>query len=175
MTITDNHNPSRPIYYGLIALTAAWLLGLAAAPWLMAGGYPLPAVILYRGFSVICHQLPDRSFEYQSLPFGVCARCTGIYVGFLAGLLVYPLWRSLRETEPPPARWLVAAALPMLVDYAGDLIGLFANNHLSRTLTGAIAGMVGAWFLLPTLVALFPAQEGSSGKLHHYIIEGETE
>lgn len=154
MTTADNHNPARIIYCGLIALTAAWLLGLAAAPWLMAGGHPLPAVILYRGFSVICHQLPDRSFQYHSLPFGVCARCTGIYAGFLVGLLVYPLWRSLLETEPPPVKLLVAAALPMFVDFGGDLVGLFVNNHLSRTLTGAIAGTVVAWFLLPALVAL---------------------
>src|SRR5438552_2016659 len=31
--------------------------------------------------SLVCHQLPERSFHLESVPLPVCARCTGIYAG----------------------------------------------------------------------------------------------
>lgn len=174
--MADYQNPARIVHLSLIALVAAWLFSLAAAPWLMANGHPLPAVILYQGYSVICHQMPERSFHYHDLPFAVCARCTGIYAGFLAGLLVYPVWRNVRETETPPRWWLVAAAAPLLIDYSGDLIGLFANTPLTRAATGGILGAIGAWFFLPALVDFFSPsglpdrrQSQPSNNIHRYL------
>ena len=29
-----------------------------------------------------CHQMPERSFFYKGKQFPVCARCTGVIIGF---------------------------------------------------------------------------------------------
>jgi hypothetical protein len=66
---------------GLALLAVAWLLLLVAAPFLTA---PVAAV-LYAAGSLICHQLPERSFHLQDFQLPVCARCLGIYGGAAVG------------------------------------------------------------------------------------------
>jgi uncharacterized membrane protein len=59
----------------------SWLAALAAAPLL-----PVPfAGVLYAAGSLICHQLPERSFHLQSFQLPVCARCFGLYAGGAMG------------------------------------------------------------------------------------------
>jgi Predicted membrane protein (DUF2085) len=36
---------------------------------------------VYAAGSIVCHQLPDRTFRLWSAGMPVCARCTGIYAG----------------------------------------------------------------------------------------------
>jgi uncharacterized membrane protein len=73
------------------ALALLWVLALAAAPLL-----PVPlAGVLYAAGSLICHQLPERSFHVQSFQLPVCARCFGLYVGGAVGSLAVAVF-------PPP-------------------------------------------------------------------------
>jgi hypothetical protein len=65
----------------LALLASAWLLLLVAAPSLAA---PV-AGVLYAAGSLICHQLPERSFHLQGIQLPVCARCLGIYGGAAVG------------------------------------------------------------------------------------------
>ena len=45
---------------------------------------------VYAFGSIVCHQLPERSFHLWGAQMPVCARCTGIYVGAaLASLLSF--------------------------------------------------------------------------------------
>ena len=39
---------------------------------------------------VDCHRMPSRSFFYKKKQFPVCARCTGIYLGFF--VMIPMLW-----------------------------------------------------------------------------------
>lgn len=39
---------------------------------------------------VDCHRIPSRSFFYKKKQFPVCARCTGIYLGFF--IMIPLLW-----------------------------------------------------------------------------------
>ena len=65
-------------------LALAWVALLAAAPLL-----PTPAAaLLYAAGSLICHQLPDRSFYLQGFQLPVCARCLGLYAGGAIGSMV---------------------------------------------------------------------------------------
>lgn len=49
--------------------------------------------------SVICHQIPARSFHLWAAPMPVCARCTGIYLG-AAFAAVILLGRDVRLPVP---------------------------------------------------------------------------
>jgi uncharacterized membrane protein len=151
-------------FFGWSILTISaviWCFLLLAAPLARANSYRLTAVTLYTAFSKICHQLPGRSFYLAGYPFAVCSRCTGLYVGFTAILLLYPLVRSLRVTEAPPRKWLFWAALPMAIDVAAQFLGVWHNTHTSRFFTGALLGSVTVFYVVPGWLDLV-ARIGSS-------------
>ncbi|HMV51274.1 MAG TPA: DUF2085 domain-containing protein [Blastocatellia bacterium] len=143
------------VYAALFLFSLAWLGLIFAPPQLMAAGHWLSATVLYKGFSAVCHQIPERSFHLHDFPLAVCSRCTGIYVGFMLGLMLYPFVRSLRAEIMPHRRWLLLAAAPMLTDFGGGVLGLFTNTFFSRTATGALLGSVAAFYLQPAFISTF--------------------
>lgn len=146
----------RPLLVWGIAAASALLIvcGALAAPIFASEGYGEAARSLYGGFSVVCHQTPERSFHAAGHPLAVCARCIGLYAGFLFGALLYPLVRSLRNRETPAREWLLLAAVPTSIDFALGVLGIWENTHLSRSLTGAILGAASAFYVAPGLVDL---------------------
>jgi len=82
----------------------------------------------------------------------VCARCFGLYAGFAAGVMLYPLVRSLGKRDTPARAWLIIAAVPTTVDFALGFFGIWENTHFSRSLTGALLGIVAAFYVVPGLV-----------------------
>ena len=124
------------------------------APLLAARGHGWAASFVYRAFTGLCHQQSERSFALGGHALAVCARCTGIYAGFAACALAYPLARGLGRTEPPARKWLALALLPTAVDFLLNFAGLWANTHASRALTGAVAGAGAAFFALPGMIEL---------------------
>jgi len=88
--------------------------------------------------SVICHQLPDRSFFVDGRQLPVCARCTGLYlgagVGFAAWLAVR-IGRGWRPLSMHPRRALtlvVIAAAPTIVSFTSGLIGFWDGSNVTR-------------------------------------------
>jgi len=124
------------------------------APAARAGGWALGSELLYRVFHVACHQQPERSFHFAGFPLAVCARCTGLYVGVLVGLLGYPLARGLGRADAPWRGWLLMAAVPTSVDFLLGVTGLWENTHLSRFLTALLAGAAAAFYVVPGAVGL---------------------
>ncbi|MFM8392502.1 MAG: DUF2085 domain-containing protein [Acidobacteriota bacterium] len=118
----------------------------------MAEGRVGLALVGYQSFSIICHQIPERSWQIAGFPLAVCSRCTSIYAGGLAGLLLYPLVRY-RGAEILSRRGLALALVPMLADVAFDLLGIRLNTFLSRAMTGGLAGLALALYLTPTILA----------------------
>lgn len=111
---------------------------------------------LMQAFHAVCHQLPERSFHISGIPLAVCHRCTGIYAGLLVGALSFPLLSVFDETLWPRSRAALGLSLlPMAVDWTGDVLGLFTNTPLSRTLTGFAFGFVAAYLLARGLAGLF--------------------
>ena len=127
---------------------------IVVAPLAHAHGYNSSAFVLYQMFSRVCHQIPERAFYLEGHPFAVCARCTGIYFGFTASVLVFPLVRSLRRGDTPARKWLLLAAVPALLDFAFGFFGIWENTHWSRSLTGALLGAVAAFYVVPGLIDL---------------------
>ena len=72
------------------AAALSWAALLVAAPFLASRAHAsalASALIVgvYGIGSLICHQLPERSYHLWAAQMPVCARCTGIYVGAVLG------------------------------------------------------------------------------------------
>lgn len=140
------------------AITATFAFALVAmifgAPLAQANGHPAFAAPIYKAFSFVCHQIPERSFHLAGHKFAVCSRCTGLYSGFALAVLIYPIVRSLRQTETPSIVWLFLAAAPLVVDFSLGYFSIWQNTHASRFATGALLGSVAVFYILPGLIEL---------------------
>jgi uncharacterized membrane protein len=140
------------------AITATIALALVAmivgAPLFQSTGHAPLASAIYKVFSFVCHQIPERSFHLAGHQFAVCSRCTGLYIGFAVAVLIYPLARSLTRTDAPRRRWLILAAVPLLIDFSLTYFGLWSNTHLTRFSSGALLGAVAVFYVMPGLVEL---------------------
>ncbi len=152
MRITSKQN-AMIVYAVLLTLSVFWVALIMAAPWLMAERRFMASAVIYQWLAAICHQSPERSFYIFGYPMGVCSRCSSIYAGAVIGLLLYPFMRELRDDSYPPRWILIGAAIPMLIDFAGGVLGLFSNTFLSRALTGILFGATAAFYITPGLVS----------------------
>lgn len=108
---------------------------------------------IYRwiGFAV-CHQLPQRTIFVGSppSPLPVCARDTGIYIGFVVAYLLLAVMQPDRPTEMPP-RWFIALCgvfvVIMGIDGVTSYAGIRPTTNDIRLITGLLAG-----FALPPLI-----------------------
>jgi uncharacterized membrane protein len=128
----------------VVLLAAAWLALLVAAPLLPA----VPAALTYAFGSLICHQIPERSFYLGASQLPVCARCLGIYAGVAAacgaGLVSPAVGRQARST-PRIRTVLLAGVAPTLVTVAAEWAGMWPTSKVVRALAGALLGIaVGA-------------------------------
>jgi len=131
-----------------------WSTLIVLPPILAANGQSGISSPIYHFFSFICHQIPERSFHIFENPFGVCSRCFGVYFGLLAGLVAYPMWRSIDSIEPLPRLWLFASMIPIAIDWSLGVFGIWDNNHASRFITGLILGFGCATYIVPALVEI---------------------
>ncbi|MFZ1702186.1 MAG: DUF2085 domain-containing protein [Pyrinomonadaceae bacterium] len=137
-----------------IAVVFVWTAAIILAPLAKTGGLTAVSSPLYSFFSLICHQLPDRSFHIAGEQFGVCSRCFGVYFGLLLGFAIYPLWRNITEIEPLPRFWLFLALIPIGIDWSLTVFGIWGNNHASRVITGLILGLACSTFIVPAIVEI---------------------
>lgn len=128
---------------------AGWTLAFAAVLVLLVGAVLPPFVgtgagtVLRGAFHHLCHQLPSRSFSVGGTPLAVCHRCTGIYLGLAAGVLLLPLLRDRARRLARYDRWvLLAAVLPATLDWGGDVVGLWSNTVGTRVVTGLWLGVL---------------------------------
>jgi len=108
-------------------------------------------------FAQVCHQLPDRTFHVAGLPFAVCQRCFGVYVGLAAALLLWPLVRRHTDSIGRHTLALLAAGVvPLGIDWALTALQIGQNTPFTRTTTGLIFGLV-AGVVLARAVDNLPA------------------
>ena len=128
----------------------AWFALVVFAPALPAA---LAAVVYTMG-SLICHQMPDRSFHWHGAQLAVCARCTGIYLGACASAFLAPLPPSLYARWGAPNRiaWLLGtAAVPMGVTLVAEWTGVWEPSSIVRAATGIVLGSAGALALVAAI------------------------
>ncbi|HEY6045651.1 MAG TPA: DUF2085 domain-containing protein [Pyrinomonadaceae bacterium] len=141
-------------WLALTSLSLGILALIVAAPIAASQGHDASAAAIYRTFSYLCHQIPERSFHLAGRQFAVCSRCSGLYAGFAFATLAYPLFKSLKRTDTPPVIWLLLAAAPLGIDFALGYFSIWQNNHASRFMTGALLGGVAAVFIIPGVIDL---------------------
>lgn len=116
----------------------------------------------------VCHRIDLRSFYLGDRQLPLCARCTGMYLGAMLGLVYQALSGRRRTGTPPTAVLVVSAALVMAfaVDGLNSYLSLFpgapslyAPQNWSRLLTGTGMGLVMA-------IAIFPAFNQTARKDH---------
>ncbi len=109
------------------------------------------------GFA-LCHQIPDRSFFAHEHQYPLCARCTGMYLGFVTGIVGLALRRRLKAARLPPTPivvMLVGFIVAMGIDGVNSTISiipgapqLYHTTNVHRIITGTLYGLA--------LSALFP-------------------
>lgn len=134
------------------AVVAVWVLLIVLPPVALFEGWSGIANPLYNFFSYICHQQTARSFHMLGHQFGVCSRCFGVYFGLFLGFAMYPLWRDVKDVEPPARFWLFLSMIPIAVDWSLGIFGIWENTHASRFITGLILGFACGTFIVPAIV-----------------------
>lgn len=86
-------------------------------------------------YMFFCHQLPERSFFFKGRQFPICARCTGILIGYLIGIIYILTFKELHIFLE------LLLMLPLLIDGTGQYLGYFQSTNVRRLLTGILAGI----------------------------------
>jgi uncharacterized membrane protein len=114
-------------------------------------------------FSGVCHQMPERSFRFWGEPAAVCARCLGVYAGFMLGTAGFPLARRGLKAGFPPAWILGAAAVPAIADFAVAHLGIVDSGNWVRAFTGLLPGAAASFYLLPGIFEIITGASNSEG------------
>ena len=128
-------------------------------------GVPLleePTLVGARGVGyAVCHQLPTHSFFAAGEQLPLCARCTGIYLGFLVGIAGMALLGTLGAAVWPPTTVSTILMLSMalmvgdgfnsLTSALPEGFQVYQPTNLLRLATGISAGMSLSLLLVPLL------------------------
>lgn len=98
------------------------------------------------GFA-ICHRRKDRSISIFGFTFPICARCTGIFMGFLIAIILY----SFKVAFPIQIALLMI--IPLIVDGITQTYGLRESNNSLRIITGIFFSL--GLFSLIELIYIF--------------------
>ena len=94
-----------------------------------------------------CHQMPERSFFINKYQFPVCARCTGMMVGYIMALFLAVFKKNIG--------WIFCVLLivPMIVDGCVQYKTSYLSNNFKRFVTGIMYG-VGFIQIIIKIIAL---------------------
>jgi len=145
-------NELRLVLIYALTMTGAliWLTAIVAAPWLSSRTSVL-APFVYACFAPVCHQIPERSFTLFGFPLAVCARCLGIYAGFWAGMLLYPIRRGFSGVRLPKTSLFLMISAPIVLDAAANVFGFWDSSNLVRFFLGSLWGPILPFYFLTGL------------------------
>ena len=86
---------------------------------------------IYALGSVVCHQIAERSFYWGATQFPLCARCTGLYVGGLVGLIaVAAIGQPFHSSTL--RRAIAITAVPTVVTVTTMVLGWWDPGNIWR-------------------------------------------
>lgn len=132
------------IVAAVVASIPLSILGASAlCSWAIAHGASLRWRALFR---VMCHGIAERCFTLFDVPMPICGRCTGIYLGMLAGLAAFLVMPWIEEKVMRIVAFV--AVTPLAIDGLTQLAGLRTSTNTFRMATGLAAGIAfGMWVL----------------------------
>jgi uncharacterized membrane protein len=153
-----------PLAPALAATAAAWVAVLVAAPLLPATA----AAVLYGAGSLLCHQIPERSFHLHDFQLPVCARCFGLYAGGAAGAAAALIGRGAARSAVTLRRGgrlgaTLIAATPTVVTFLLEWIAGWGVSNVTR----AIAALPFGFAVAFALAAALRSRPASPGGLHY--------
>jgi uncharacterized membrane protein len=147
-----------------VAASLAWAALLVLVPFLASRSHASTlgtAVVLgvYGIGSLICHQLPMRSYRLWSAQMPVCARCAGIYFGAAISAIVFPAAQPFRAAragvgrpttllDGSPRVSLALAALPSAITLVYEWTTGDTPSNAVRFAAGVPIGAVVAWLVV---------------------------
>ena len=87
-----------------------------------------------------CHSRPDRSLYYRGRYFGLCARCTGMYISGILAILSFPV----RDGLLTPMLSIVLGVILLLpggIDGTTQMFGERESTNTLRVVTGLLLGL----------------------------------
>lgn len=130
---------SRNTKFVAAAIAAVSLLILSASTlcsWAIAHGASPKWRLAFR---MMCHGIESRCLTLFGVPMPICARCTAIYIGLIAGILLFMALPAIEERAMRIA--LYVAVVPMAVDGLTQAVHLRESTNLLRLITGFIAAI----------------------------------
>jgi uncharacterized membrane protein len=157
----------------LLRALAVVVLGIAVAPavpivveaiafW---AGHPFLVSAWEAVSGPICHHWEWRTLHLDGRAYPVCARCTGLYLGYVAGLPVLVLGVVARDPKWLWRAMVLLAAIWLFGFLAalGEKIDLFRTANLTRVGLGVALGLPASAMLALWARAIGAAsQEGAS-------------
>jgi len=102
------------------------------------------AAFTYLAGSLVCHQVPARSFVTGGVQWPVCARCAGIYLGVAAGFAAWLVVRRVTDRRLAPGsliKILSVVAVPTLVSWGCGVMGVWDGTNAIRFMLAAPLGV----------------------------------
>jgi len=104
-----------------------------------------------RAAYAVCHRISERTFTFAGRPLPLCARCSGTYLGALAGMVVLAARGRRRASRFPRPLFLAVLAIFLTawaIDGANSLLTLmpglphlYEPRNLLRLITGTLEGL----------------------------------
>ena len=97
----------------------------------------------------ICHQKPERSFFIRNYQFPVCARCTGVLIGFFISLFL--LYFKIYIIN---FFFSIILTLIMVIDWLLQNLLTKKSNNIRRLITGLIGGFGLSFFYYYIIISI---------------------
>ncbi len=146
----------RGVYLFILFLSLFSVGMIFSTPILLDHGkiYSFIAGLIKLFFTPLCHQIPERSFYLFGHPLPVCSRCTGIYMGFFIGSVLFPFIKIKINDVYPPKNILLIAVMPMGLDVLLNWINILDTGLLIHFITGFIFSIIFSFYAIPGVMEL---------------------
>lgn len=82
-----------------------------------------------------CHQKPERSFFLYGYQFPLCARCTGVLIGYICSVFLFAFSLLI------PSIVCILLLIPLILDGVIQLLFNIMSNNTRRFITGVLFGI----------------------------------